>query len=97
MKIYDSVEMDFYGNITVEDSYDYDGELSFAKGGKGGSTSAAPPAPAKRPERVVDITPEEIKLGTADSEDNIGSIKKSGKRSLARPSGSSTASSGLSI
>lgn len=45
------------------------------------------PTPAKRPERIVEVTPEDVNLGSAVTQ-TVGSLRKSGKRSLARPSGS---------
>lgn len=58
----------------------------------GGKPKAPKPA-AKRPERTVDVTPEEIQLGSETTE--TSDLKKAGKRSLIRPSGSYT--TGLSI
>lgn len=42
------------------------------------------PTPAERPERVVDVEPEDIVLGT---EENLTEEKTRGKRSLLRPTG----------
>ena len=51
------------------------------------------PIPAQRPERNVDVQPEDIKLGDVNIEGS--GIKKKGKRSLQRPTGAPK--SGLNI
>ncbi len=48
--------------------------------------------PATRPERQVEVEPEDIQLGDEDSQ----STTKKGKRSLMRPSGAG-AGTGLSV
>ena len=50
-----------------------------------------PSTPAKRPERVVEVDPEDIELGTSDASQGAD-LKTKGKRSLTRPTGSSPAS-----
>lgn len=53
---------------------------------------------ARRPERIVDITPEEVELGSKTTQ--TGTVRRGGKRSLSRPTGggsSSTKSSGLRV
>lgn len=52
----------------------------------GASTPKAQPLPAKRPERIVDVEPEDIELGTEDFEEGTD-LSKQGKRSLVKPSG----------
>lgn len=65
-------------------------------GGKPKIPDAAPP-PAARPERQVEVQPEDVQLGDADSQgSNLG--KNKGKRSLMRPTGTSApATSGLAV
>lgn len=47
--------------------------------------------PAERPERQVEVEPEDVQLGDADSQ----STTQKGKRALMRPSGA--ANTGLSV
>lgn len=55
------------------------------------------PTPARRPERIVEVTPEDVNLGSAETQ-TVGSLRKGGKRSLSRPSGGGIAgSSGLRV
>lgn len=46
--------------------------------------------PAAMPDRQVDVEPEDVQLGDADSQDST----KKGKRALMRPSGASTGTGG---
>lgn len=97
MKIYTRLELDINGDVLAEDSFEHDGAVALMKGGKGGGSTSAPepaPTPAKRPERKVEVTPEDVKLGSGEGEKSM-TLRKSGKRSLARPTG--TSSSGLKV
>lgn len=60
-----------------------------------GGSSPDMPDPAKRPERVVEIEPEDIELGTSDTTEGTN-IRTQGKRALLKPSGGS-ATSGLKV
>ena len=40
---------------------------------------------AKRPERIIDVEPEEIELGSSEDEEGIN-LKTQGKRALIKPS-----------
>ncbi len=51
------------------------------------------PEPADRPERELDVEPEDIELGGVDE---LASARPKGKRSLLRPSGAKV-TSGLNI
>lgn len=51
-----------------------------------------PPPPAQRPERQVEVEPEDVVLGTSD-ESQGANLKTKGKRSLTRPGGSTGGSS----
>lgn len=51
----------------------------------GFSTPTIPDAPAEKPEREVDIEPEDIELGDDDATDT--NLKTQGKRALIKPSG----------
>jgi hypothetical protein len=59
-----------------------------------GSPDVSAEEPAERPERKVEVEPEEIELGTEDMSQSSG-MKIAGKRSLIKPTGS--AKSGLSV
>ncbi len=50
------------------------------------SKPKAPEPPAQRPERKVEIEPEDIQLGT-ESGDDSDPLRTKGKRSLLRPTG----------
>lgn len=59
-----------------------------------------PITPAQRPERVIETEPEEVELGS-DQSQNLDNLKVKGKRSLSKPSGntdktSSSSKNGLS-
>lgn len=58
-----------------------------------GKSSPKPaPPPARRPERTVDVEPEDVLLGDKDLDTEEGTdVKRQGKRSLVKPSGGSTA------
>lgn len=45
-----------------------------------------PITPAQRPERVIETDPEEIELGSDQTQD-LDTLKVKGKRSLSKPSG----------
>ena len=50
MRVYTRVVMDWDGNVTDSESFEYDGPVALCGGGgggKGGAPSAPPPAPAK--------------------------------------------------
>lgn len=57
-------------------------------------SSSIPDAPAERPERVVEVKPEDIEIGTSAQTQGTD-LRTSGKRSLTKPSGG--ASSGLRV
>ena len=63
-----------------------------------GSPDPAPPpkTPAARPERFVDVAPEDIVLGDQPDEEKGKGLKVKGKRSLTRPSSASSQTSGVS-
>lgn len=95
MKIYSKVVIDMAtGHVDEEVSTDYEGKVALAKGGSSAPAAVAPVA--KRPERVVEVTPEEIKLGGQSTDNSTAGLRKGGKRSLSRPTGS-TSSTGLSV
>lgn len=50
--------------------------------------------PAAKPERQVDVEPEDVVLGDEASQDVT---KQKGKRSLMRPSGAATGGTGLAV
>ena len=59
-----------------------------------------PIVPAQRPERVIETEPEEVELGSDQTQD-LDTLKVKGKRSLSKPSGntgktSSSSKNGLS-
>lgn len=54
----------------------------------GASKPKAQPLPARRPERTVDVEPEDVLLGTEDFDEGTD-LKTQGKRSLVKPSGGS--------
>jgi len=60
-----------------------------------GSPDVKAADPAKRPERIVEIEPEEIELGTEDLTEGTD-LRTMGKRALTKPSGG-PAVSGLNI
>jgi len=64
----------------------------------GMSKPKTPEPPAQRPERNVDIEPEDIQLGT-ESGDDADPLKTKGKRSLLRPTGATgmSGSGGLQV
>jgi len=51
------------------------------------------PTPAQRPERKVEVEPEDVSLGT-DIEEETDDLKLKGKRSLLRPTGAPTTGQG---
>ena len=51
----------------------------------GGKTAQQP---ARRPDRVAEIEPEDIELGTSDQTEGVD-LRTNGKRSLTKPSGAS--------
>lgn len=55
-----------------------------------GSPDVDIPEPAARPERVVEVEPEDIELGTEDITQGAG-LKTAGKRSLIKPTGGTRA------
>ena len=57
----------------------------------GFSTPKIPDAPAKKPERDVDVEPEDIVLGTEDAEDGTD-VRTQGKRALVKPTGGASTS-----
>ena len=59
-----------------------------------GGGGAKIPEPAQRPERILDVEPEDIQLGNDTSEEE--KLKLKGKRSLIKPSGA-TDTSGLKV
>jgi len=61
----------------------------------GFSTPKTPTAPADKPERKVDVEPEDIELGTDDIDDGTN-IRTQGKRALIKPTGSKV-SSGVKV
>lgn len=54
-----------------------------------GSSPKTPPTPGKRPEREVEVEPEDIKLGGEEA--LVSDLKTKGKRSLLKPSGGKVA------
>lgn len=58
------------------------------------SKPKAPETPAQRPERQVEVQPEDVVLGS--EQDSESSMKTQGKRSLLRPTGAS-ATGGLQV
>lgn len=54
-----------------------------------GSSTPKTTTPARRPEREVDVEPEDVVLGTEDIEEGTD-VTKQGKRSLVKPSGASS-------
>lgn len=59
----------------------------------GFSTPDAKP-PAQRPERRVEVNPDDVQLGSEADMTSGTDLKRQGKRSLTRPAGSSGASGG---
>lgn len=57
------------------------------------SKPKAPETPAQRPERQVEVEPEDIQIGT-ESDDATENLRTRGKRSLLRPTGATTQSGG---
>jgi len=57
----------------------------------GGAKTPKVATPAKRPERVVEVSPEDIELGSV-ADAATDSLKKSGKRSLSKPLGAAPVS-----
>lgn len=63
----------------------------------GSSKPKTPEPPARRPERTVDVEPEDVLLGDEDLDTEEGTdVKKQGKRSLVKPSGGAK-SSGVKV
>lgn len=59
-----------------------------------GMGGADVPDPAKRPERIVEVEPEDIELGTSEDTEGVN-LRTQGKRSLIKPTGGAV--SGLKI